>query len=297
MYIIFIGTKTNRGRVLKRFAVPTQNLPTLLVPSENPKASTSTSRSERYTRRSELNAEPEGTLMENKMHDHSDLDIDHHSEEDVQTARSLLTLLDTSENVTEDGINSAQENPTLMRDESVQVDIYPICTLCDLIKTDVSLRSFTGINNFEIFNSLLEMIEHVHHDMRTHRLNVKERLMLTMIKLKLNLSYITLGMLFSISGQLCKTYFYEFLTVLSEILKVCIYLPSSEEISKNMPTCFKDFMDCRIVLDCIEIFVQKPTCLCCRIKFYSQYKKSTTIKFMTGVSPAGLITFVQSLWR
>nr|CAI5817037.1 unnamed protein product [Callosobruchus analis] len=129
-------------------------------------------------------------------------------------------------------------------------------------------------------------------DVRSHRLNVRERVLLTMTKLKLDLSYVTLGALFSISGQLCKTYFFDFLTVLSQVLKVCIYFPSAEEVSKNLPKCFKNFKNCRAVLDCIEIFIQRPSCLCCRIKFYSQYKKTTTIKFMTGVSPGGIITFI-----
>nr|CAI5834813.1 unnamed protein product [Callosobruchus analis] len=47
-------------------------------------------------------------------------------------------------------------------------------------------------------------------DVRSHRLNVRERVLLTMTKLKLDLSYVTLGALFSISGQLCKTYFLTF---------------------------------------------------------------------------------------
>nr|CAI5821440.1 unnamed protein product [Callosobruchus analis] len=96
-------------------------------------------------------------------------------------------------------------------------------------------------------------------DVRSHRLNVRERVLLTMTKLKLDLSYVTLGALFSISGQLCKTYFFDFLTVLSQVLKVCNYFPSAEEVSKNLPKCFKNFKNCRAVLDCIEIFIQRPS--------------------------------------
>lgn len=32
--------------------------------------------------------------------------------------------------------------------------------------------------------------------------------------------------------------------------------------------------------------------MCCRLKLYSQYKSNHTIKFLIGISPAGLITFV-----
>lgn len=46
------------------------------------------------------------------------------------------------------------------------------------------------------------------------------------------------------------------------------------------------------VLDCTEIYIQNPKCLCCRIRFHSHYKGRQTVKFMTGISPGGLITFV-----
>lgn len=75
-------------------------------------------------------------------------------------------------------------------------------------------------------------------------------------------------------------------------MKKAIYFPPKTEILKNIPVYFTSFEDVRIVVDCTEISTQKPKCLCCRIKFYSHYKGQTTIKFMTGVSPAGLITFI-----
>nr|CAI5854834.1 unnamed protein product [Callosobruchus analis] len=84
-------------------------------------------------------------------------------------------------------------------------------------------------------------------DVRSHCLNVRERVLLTMTKLKLDLSYVTLGALFSISGQLCKTYFFDFLTVLSQVLKVCIYFPSAEEVQRTCQNVLK-------ILKIVELF-------------------------------------------
>ncbi|KAJ8976148.1 hypothetical protein NQ317_018087 [Molorchus minor] len=56
------------------------------------------------------------------------------------------------------------------------------------------------------------------------------------------------------------------------------------------------FESTRIILDCTEIIIQKPKCLCCRIRCYCQYKLNNTIKFMTGVSPGGLITYVSKCY-
>lgn len=86
------------------------------------------------------------------------------------------------------------------------------------------------------------------------------------------------------------------LPVLSRILSCTIRFPDAQEIQKHMPKCYEDFQNARVVLDCTEILIQRPNCLCCRIKFYSQYKSSTTVKFMTGVSPGGIITYISDAY-
>nr|CAI5837709.1 unnamed protein product [Callosobruchus analis] len=277
------GNKVNHTERsnFKKTAVPSQKLPVSTVTS--PKcAGTSSDRTDRYKRR-------ESALCTSKNEDPQECD----TETNVQAAENLVQLLKSTPDISEKDLDSAFVQNKKLRDAEVQVNIDRINTLSDLLKTNAALKSFTGINNFQILDCIVKMInEFCVTDVRSHRLNVRERVLLTMTKLKLDLSYVTLGALFSISGQLCKTYFFDFLTVLSQVLKVCIYFPSAEEVSKNLPKCFKNFKNCRAVLDCIEIFIQRPSCLCCRIKFYSQYKKSTTIKFMTGVSPGGIITFI-----
>lgn len=42
--------------------------------------------------------------------------------------------------------------------------------------------------------------------------------------------------------------------------------------------------------------VQKPKCLCCRIRTYSHYKGRHTVKFLTGISPGGIITFLSKAY-
>nr|CAI5850429.1 unnamed protein product [Callosobruchus analis] len=59
-----------------------------------------------------------------------------------------------------------------------------------------------------------------------------------------------------------------------------------------MPLYFKNFRSVRVILDCFEIPLEKPKCLCCRIRTYSHYKGRQATKIMTGVSPAVIITFL-----
>lgn len=39
--------------------------------------------------------------------------------------------------------------------------------------------------------------------------------------------------------------------------------------------------------------MERPRCLNCRIELLSHYKSNFTVKFMTGVSSGGLLTFVR----
>ena len=80
--------------------------------------------------------------------------------------------------------------------------------------------------------------------------------------------------------------------ILSEVLSPALRWPSCEEIDDNMPLCFHKCRNTRVVLDCTEIFIERPKCLRCRVRLFSYYKSTFTLKFLTGVTPAGLISYV-----
>lgn len=63
-----------------------------------------------------------------------------------------------------------------------------------------------------------------------------------------------------------------------------------------MPKCFEKYKETRVVLDCTEVSIQKTKCLDCRLATYSHYKGTNTIKFLIGVAPSGLITFVSKAY-
>lgn len=124
-------------------------------------------------------------------------------------------------------------------------------------------------------------------------MKTRDRVVMTYIKLKQNISYNLLAVMFSsVSEQHCRRIFLETINVLSKCLKVAILWPSKEELSRNIPQCFKNFEDTRTVLDCTEIYIQRQKILCCLILTYSYYKGRQTAKIMTGVIPGGNISFI-----
>lgn len=91
------------------------------------------------------------------------------------------------------------------------------------------------------------------------------------MKLKTNLSYITLSILFNsvITPTTCREMFIESVLIFAHILQPCVLFLSNSQIDMHLPICFKNFKNVRILLNCTRIEVEKPKYLCCQLKLYS----------------------------
>lgn len=73
--------------------------------------------------------------------------------------------------------------------------------------------------------------------------------------------------------------------------------PTRDKVNKFMPDCFKElYPSTRVILDCTEVKIQTPSALSLNSEFYSNYKGTTTLKGLIGISPSGCVTFVSSLF-
>ncbi len=69
-------------------------------------------------------------------------------------------------------------------------------------------------------------------------------------------------------------------------LQPLIVWPRREEVLKTMPEMFKnDFRRCICIIDCFEVFCERPSDLMARAQTYSNYKHHNTIKFLIPTSP------------
>ena len=68
-------------------------------------------------------------------------------------------------------------------------------------------------------------------------------------------------------------------------------------VDKTMPVTFKEaYPSTRIILDCTELFIQKPSCIRSQSETYSTYKSHNTAKGLVGIAPFGAVTFVSDLY-
>ena len=51
-----------------------------------------------------------------------------------------------------------------------------------------------------------------------------------------------------------------------------------------------------MIIDCFEVFIEKPTNLLARAQTFSSYKHHNTIKILLGITPQGSISFVSDAW-
>ena len=64
-----------------------------------------------------------------------------------------------------------------------------------------------------------------------------------------------------------------------------------------MPQIFKDlYPKVRCIIDCSEIFTERPYAYQARAQTYSNYKKHNTVKFLVGITPCGAISFLSKCW-
>ena len=58
----------------------------------------------------------------------------------------------------------------------------------------------------------------------------------------------------------------------------------------------RHFWQCVIIIDCFEIFIERPIALLPRAQTWSNYKHHNTIKYLIGVTPHGSIGFISKGW-
>ena len=65
-----------------------------------------------------------------------------------------------------------------------------------------------------------------------------------------------------------------------------------------MPTCFRARFGTKIttVIDCFELFIDRPSNLTARALTWSHYKNHNTVKYLIGTTPQGTLSFTSGRW-
>ena len=172
-----------------------------------------------------------------------------------------------------------------------------IVSFCNFIKTEQNLVTMCNIKSFAVLDELVKVMEKC-YPQKKRICTTRECIILTTAKLKLDIPFAALDVFFNhVCVDTIRNVFYDTVKKLATILQSVLTRVSKEEIMKNMPKCFEKYQATTSVFDCTEIRIQQPKCLKCCLKFYSHYKGGLTVKFMTGVTPGGMIVGVRETFR
>ena len=120
---------------------------------------------------------------------------------------------------------------------------------------------------------------------------------MVLMKLRLNLGDQDLAYRFGINQSTVSRQFKKWIDLMHVRLNPQVKWPGREELRKTMPTEFrKCFKQCVIIVDCFEVFMERPTNLKARAQTWSNYKHHNTVKFLIGISPQGAISYRLKGW-
>ncbi|XP_061816547.1 tRNA methyltransferase 10 homolog B isoform X1 [Nerophis lumbriciformis] len=124
-----------------------------------------------------------------------------------------------------------------------------------------------------------------------------DQFFLTLVRLRLDLSFELLAYQTGRGETTIRTYFWKWLDVMYAKLGFLIQWPDRKSILETLPPEFRQkFPRMTSIIDCFEIFIESPGSLSARQQTYSNYKKHTTAKVLIASSCLGAITFLSLAW-
>ena len=101
-----------------------------------------------------------------------------------------------------------------------------------------------------------------------------DQYLLTLVKLQLNTGDTDLACRFAISQNSASRYIHKWVDILYTRLSFLVHWPKRPNLTKTMLSDFrKHFKKCVLIIDCFELFIERPASLMARAQTYSNYKK------------------------
>lgn len=213
-------------------------------------------------------------------------------------------------------VNELQELHCRIKElEEENENLRSKCLLLDQVRlNDRNFQFWTGFPNYETFTALFNYLEGVRaigrmrhwrgsemfskhpypkKAARIAKLTAEEELFMVLVRLRVRLTITDLSLRFGISeSSVCKI-FTSWINLLFFHLKDLCEMPESEIDGKAKQ--FSKLPCLEVIIDCTEIFTQKPSCLQANKEIYSNYKGHTTFKFLVGINPMGLLCMSHKL--
>ena len=128
-------------------------------------------------------------------------------------------------------------------------------------------------------------------------LGIFNQFLITLMKLRLDVGEQDLAYRFGINQSTVSRCISKWVDILFTKLSFLIQWPERDQLLKTMPADFREhFRKCAPIIDCFEVFMQRPASLKAKAQTFSNYKKHNTVKFLIGITPQGSVAFISKGW-
>ena len=217
-----------------------------------------------------------------------------------------------------------KQHMSAFQDQSTQVNLeLHVALHFHHINRESCVRVFTGLPSPVIFEKIFSWIEVKAKHMQywkgekvtltpvayTHNVNSESRygpprsltleqeFLLVLMRLRMGLLVEDLAFRFKITCSQVSCIFTTWIKLLSRELGVLIVWPSKAQVKKTMPYCFrKMYPNCRVIIDCTEVYTETPTALDIAAALWSDYKQHHTFKFLVAITPRGAVSWVSPVY-
>ncbi|XP_077987889.1 uncharacterized protein LOC144442419 isoform X2 [Glandiceps talaboti] len=189
----------------------------------------------------------------------------------------------------------------------------------DILNSDHKVHFYTGLPSYKAFHVIFEKLVKNRASklsMNTRfwkaknpwykrgrktggqrKLTLENEFLLVMMKIRLGLLDKDLADRFGVSPTAVSLLVNRWIPVLARCLKKLIVWPSRDLIRTHLPAQFKRiYANTRVIIDCAEISIERPSNILARQKTYSNGKHHNTAKFLVGICPTGGITTLSEVW-
>jgi hypothetical protein len=180
-------------------------------------------------------------------------------------------------------------------------------------KSNESVKQYTGLPGISVLNGLFSILDSNSDKLSywrgkqtkqcskksgpSRKLTKYEEYILTLVRFRLGLLNFFVGDIFGISDTRVSQIFITWINFMYATFSPCVKWPTMTQIQMYMPNSFKQlYPSTRVIIDCTELFIQRPKQCTAQSCTYSTYKSHNTYKALIGISPTGLITYISDLW-
>ena len=164
---------------------------------------------------------------------------------------------------------------------------------------DSYTQHYTGLPNFEVVKIVFEHVSKtLPPSERSTKLSSFDEFICAMVKLRTNRANEDLSYCFGVSPATISRILLKWFKQMDLRLQNLIFWPDRDALWKTTPECFRSSFGTKVavIIDCFEIFIERPSNLKARAITWSNYKHHNTVKVLLGITPQGVISFISESW-